>query len=56
MDAYTQHEIRHAELIREADKERLAAQARKARRESLDQETEGRVTFRPWRLRHPRTV
>ncbi|WP_199566599.1 hypothetical protein [Streptomyces triticagri] len=56
MHEYTLHEIRHAELVREAAEQRLAAEIRKARRGSPDQESERRVSLRPWRLRHTRAA
>ncbi|MFI8520500.1 hypothetical protein ACIGEZ_22120 [Streptomyces sp. NPDC085481] len=47
MFAYELHRIQHAELLREADAQRLsreAARAAKARRASRRQEPEGRVS------------
>ncbi|MHC0430088.1 hypothetical protein ACX6XY_07855 [Streptomyces sp. O3] len=56
---YQQHEIRHAELVREAEAQRLANQVRKARRAqrgSADHDPEGRVSGRSWRNRFVRAA
>ncbi|MEV5612165.1 hypothetical protein [Streptomyces sp. NPDC052225] len=60
MFAYETHQLRSAELIREADNDRLvraALKARRAERRSRRDEAEGRVsTDSPRRHRAPRTA
>ncbi|MFP3987728.1 hypothetical protein U9R90_09545 [Streptomyces sp. E11-3] len=59
MFEYRQYEIRQAELIREADAQRLANQVRRPRRAaggSAEHDPEGRVSDRSWRARFARAA
>ncbi|WP_197287729.1 hypothetical protein [Streptomyces apocyni] len=55
MYTYALHQIRQADLRREADAHRLAAQARTGR-DIAEQEPEGQVRARSWRSRFARAA
>ncbi|MEV2252692.1 hypothetical protein AB0I94_19315 [Streptomyces sp. NPDC050147] len=58
MFEYEMHQLRAADLAREADRRRLLREAReaKAARRSPDHETEGRVKTPQWRSRFTRVA
>ncbi|WP_369217340.1 hypothetical protein [Streptomyces flavofungini] len=59
MFEYEMHQMRAAELAREADRRRLVREARRIRRavrRSARDEAEGRVSAPAWKTRSARTV